>query len=114
VLPFITLFNQNTHTKALTSLVAELANTISSSPSPTPPPLLILYGDHDQFTGMARYEAWVKSLQEVGNLPSGNTVVAYTKIEDGDHFWRGEALDHMLIEVEKWTDAVIQTEPNSG
>ena len=85
-----------------------------SSPSPIPPPLLILYGDYDQFTGTARYEAWVKSLQEVGNVPSGNTVVAHTKIEGGDHFWQGEALDRLLDEVEKWTAAVTPTGPNSG
>lgn len=87
---------------------------MASSPTPIPPPLLILYGDHDQFTGIARYEAWVKSLEEVGNVPSGNTVVAHTKIEGGDHFWQGEALDHLLDEVEKWTAAVTRTDPNPG
>ncbi len=68
--------------------------------------MLVLYGDHDQFTGIGRYEAWVKSLQEAGNLTSGMTVVADAKIVGGDHFWGGEALDHMLIEVEKWINGM--------
>ena len=67
---------------------------------------MVLYGDRDQFTGIARYETWVKSLQEAGALPSRKTVVSHTKIEGGDHFWHGEALDHMLIEVEKWVDVM--------
>jgi len=113
VLPFITLFNHKTHAAALNSLVKELADTVSSSSSPIPSPLLVLYGDHDQFTGIARYEAWVKSLQELGNIPSGNTVIADAKVAGGDHFWQDMALDHMLIEVDKWTGAVARTEPNS-
>ena len=68
--------------------------------------MLVLYGDHDQFTGIGRYEAWVKSLQEGGNLTSGTTAVADARIVGGDHFWRGEALDHMLIEVEKWINGM--------
>jgi hypothetical protein len=51
--------------------------------------MLVLYGDHDQFTGIGRYEAWVKSLQEVGNLPSGTTVVADIKIEGWGSFLAG-------------------------
>jgi hypothetical protein len=67
--------------------------------------MLVLYGDRDQFTGIGRYEAWVKSLQEAGNVPSnGTTVVADVKIAGGDHFWQGEALDHMLTEIEKWVN----------
>jgi uncharacterized protein len=77
--------------------------TISSSPVPAPSPLLVLYGDHDQFTGIGRYNAWVKSLQEV---ETGKTVIADRKIEGGDHFWQGEALDRMLVGVEKWIDKV--------
>ena len=68
--------------------------------------MLVLYGDHDQFTGIGRYEAWVKSLQEAGSVPSGTSVVADVKIAGGDHFWRGEALDQMLIEVEKWINGM--------
>ena len=68
--------------------------------------MLVLYGDHDQFTGKGRYEAWIKSLQEAGNGPSGTTAVASIKIVGGDHFWQGEALDQMLIEVEKWINGV--------
>jgi hypothetical protein len=83
------------------SLVKELADTISSSPVSVPP-LLVLYGDNDQFTGIGSYEAWVKSLREVGNLHDGKAVVSNRKIEGGDHFWQGEALNHMLIEVERW------------
>lgn len=64
--------------------------------------MLVLYGDHDQFTGIGRYEAWVKSLQEGGKLTSETTVIADTRIVGADHFWWGEALDRMLIEVEKW------------
>jgi len=67
---------------------------------------LVLYGDHDQFTSIGRYEVWVKSLREVGNLISGTTALADTKIVGGDHFWQGEALDHMLIEVEKWINGI--------
>ena len=107
VLPLITLFNHNTHAAALKSLVKEISDTLPFSSVPAPSPLLVLYGDHDQFTGVAKYEAWVKSLQEVGNFPNENTVFAESKIEGGDHFWRGEALDHMLIEVEKWLNGTV-------
>ena len=102
VLPFITLFNHRTHATALKSLVKELTDTPSYSSLPAPSLLLVLYGDQDQFTGIARYEAWVNSLQEIGNAPSGKAIVADAKIEGGDHFWGGEALDHMLNEVGKW------------
>jgi alpha/beta superfamily hydrolase len=112
VLPFITLFNHKTHATALTSLAKELVDTVPSSSSPVPLPMLVLYGDHDQFTGIGRYGAWVKSLQGVGNLPSGTNIIADIKIVGGDHFWRGEALDHMLIEVEKWINGTARIEPD--
>lgn len=85
VLPFLTLLRSSTFHASL----AELARSDA--------PVLAVHGDGDQFTGVARYEAWARRLSEAGR--GWKSIV----VEGADHFWRdGAKKGELVAEVRGW------------
>lgn len=85
----ITLFHGATYETALHDLVQNPRSSV-----------LVLYGNHDQFTSLQRYEQWASRLraEAKGNL---STVL----INGGDHFWGQRAGEEMCMAVGRWLDA---------
>jgi uncharacterized protein len=84
----ITFFHGTTYETALHHLVQDPRSSV-----------LVLYGDHDQFTSLQRYEHWVSRLktEAKGHL---STVL----INGADHFWSQRASEEMCITVGSWLD----------
>lgn len=67
--------------------------------------MLVLYSDHDDFTSIESYDAWVKTLkheaEETEGCPRGNLDIV--KVEGTNHFWANEdARDRMLRTIQEW------------
>ncbi|KAF8591200.1 hypothetical protein K439DRAFT_1402857 [Ramaria rubella] len=86
----ITFFRGPTYEAALKNLVQHPGSDI-----------LVLYGDHDQFTSVQRYERWLSEL-ESETKGQFNSVM----IQGGDHFWRGRAEEEMSNTVAGWLDEI--------
>ncbi|PVF97296.1 alpha/beta-hydrolase [Serendipita vermifera] len=86
-LPLLTMFYHNTHATALRTLAENPRSNV-----------LILYGDHDQFTGEGKLDTWSQGLQGKGGK------VEVCKINGADHFWHGRSADRLLEVVGKWLD----------
>lgn len=59
--------------------------------------VLVLYGDHDDFTSVEAYDAWAHSLTEV----AAEDVLKIVKVEGADHFWRESTRLAMLVDAVK-------------
>ncbi|KZT67472.1 alpha/beta-hydrolase [Daedalea quercina L-15889] len=61
--------------------------------------VLILYGDHDDFTALEAYEAWARTLTEAAET----SALKIVKVEGATHFWRERDARAKLVEtVEAW------------
>ena len=87
VIRFLALFHSSTFHAAL----AELARSGA--------PVLALYGDGDQFTGVAKYDAWAARMGAQGGA-GWNSVL----VEGADHFWQErERKGELLAAVRGWS-----------
>lgn len=66
--------------------------------------VLVLYGDHDEFTSAASYDAWVNGLRVV-NEEGGHSdaTLKVVKVEGASHFWReDDAVEGLLDTMSSW------------
>ena len=94
---WLTAFHGHRYTTALHSLIHDPRSNV-----------LIVYGDDDNFTSEAAYDAWVATLQsgktnpgasEQGNTAADHGKLEIVKITGASHFWREETAVHRLLEV---------------
>lgn len=65
--------------------------------------ILTVYGDHDQFTSLSKYEQLKGRLEGVAKEGGSENEVQAVKIDNADHFWRSiRAMSELSISVEKW------------
>ncbi|KAJ7475737.1 Alpha/Beta hydrolase protein [Mycena latifolia] len=57
--------------------------------------VLVVFGDHDEFTAAARYRAWRGSLE-------GSDNCKWAEVRDGTHFWRDSDGDELVKVVSEW------------
>ena len=71
------MFNSSSYQKKLDALVRDENSNV-----------LVIYGDHDEFTSVSKYRQWT---EELG--------VRVVEIAGGTHFWqgRGKELKHSVI-----------------
>ena len=67
--------------------------------------VLVIYSEHDDFTGIDGYDTWADSLRHeairVEGQPRGNLEIV--KIEGANHFWTNEeARSAMLRCIREW------------
>ena len=85
---WLTAFHGGTYSSTLADLVRSRDARV-----------LILYGDHDDFTGVDAYDAWAQSLTQVA-APDALRVV---KVDGATHFWRERGPRAVLVDtVDKW------------
>lgn len=84
----ITFFHGSTYETALQHLVQNSRSSV-----------LVVYGDHDQFTSLQRYEQWVSRLKSEAKGRVGSVL-----INGADHFWSQRAGEEMCIAVGHWMD----------
>lgn len=131
----LSFFTSKTYTDALKKLLASdtipgttagttedegeakaAARSVESTPSvdgasmPVASHVLAVYGDQDQFTGLATYDTWVEACSSVAPPTSkqeGGSTFHHVLIEGADHFYRSsgtmEALDKAVVE---WYDGL--------
>lgn len=61
--------------------------------------VLVVYGDQDEFTGVANYGDWVKKLQSAAQ---GSTRLCVSEIKNATHFWLGEIGDELGEVFRQW------------
>ncbi|OCH84088.1 alpha/beta-hydrolase [Obba rivulosa] len=83
---WLTAFRGKTYTAALRSLVQDPHSNV-----------LVLHGDHDDFTSSDVYAAWAQSL--VADETNNQGRLEVVQIEHGSHFWREEQAKKKLLEV---------------
>ena len=82
---WLTLFNKSTYTANLKELIGNANSNV-----------LIIYGDHDEFTSIGRYKAWREQLEgDARNLK-------VVEVSGGSHFWRGRSNAEMMCIVREW------------
>jgi pimeloyl-ACP methyl ester carboxylesterase len=105
---WLSLFNGRTYEEKLEALV----NNPNSR-------VLVVYGDHDEFTGVSSYEKWARKLERISegdeqtharggsgppkpqiNCHSGGSGAHVVRIDGGSHFWRGDDLTRMVAAIE--------------
>ncbi|KAF9007605.1 Alpha/Beta hydrolase protein [Cyathus striatus] len=83
----LTLFRSATYQEKLTQLIcSENAN------------VLIIFGDHDEFTSASKYREWGRSLEDL----SGKGNMKVVEVVGATHFWRGEAGYELGKTVGEW------------
>ena len=87
-MPFLTAFYHNTHADKLKALIHDTNSRV-----------IILYGNHDQFTAEAKYDTWAAMLKDCSK---GNLNVV--KIPGADHFWHGQAARHLHDALSAWLE----------
>lgn len=96
-LQLLTFFNASTYRQKLRQLVDDPRAHV-----------LILYGDKDQFTALAKYEVWIASMQQpenqgtAGTEALGTARVEMKMISGADHFWRGQYNRQMREAISSW------------
>lgn len=90
---------------------AESTPTVQGASQPVASHILAVYGDQDQFTGIATYDTWTKecsSLAPFPPRPKGGSSFHHVLVQGADHFYRSsralDALDKAILE---WFDALI-------
>ncbi|GJE94577.1 alpha/beta hydrolase [Phanerochaete sordida] len=64
--------------------------------------VLVVYGDHDEFTGAQSYDDWVEGLRRE-NDGEGKARLQILRIEGANHFWVDpDAREQMLRAVQQW------------
>jgi len=85
---WLTLFHTSTYTSKLKELIHDSTANV-----------LVLFGDRDEFTAGAKYEAWSKELEhEATGMGSLNVV----KIANATHFWSGRERQKLGQVLEEW------------
>ncbi|KAI0091057.1 alpha/beta-hydrolase [Irpex rosettiformis] len=67
--------------------------------------VLVIYSDHDDFTGVGSYDNWVDSLRnEAGGVEGGPQAnLEVMKIEDANHFWTNDEARHIMLRcIREW------------
>lgn len=85
-MPFLTAFYHNTHANKLKELISDVGGRV-----------LVLYGDHDQFTAEAKYDTWATTLKD-----GSKGDLRVVKIPGADHFWHGQANRQLQGAVSDW------------
>ncbi|KLO11578.1 alpha/beta-hydrolase [Schizopora paradoxa] len=86
----LTLFHSSAHAAALKSLLQLEGSNV-----------LIVYGDHDEFTANESYKAWTEELR--GHV--GTSGMLETRlVPNGSHFWRDYDAVELRQAVETWID----------
>lgn len=83
----MTLFHTNTYIAKLRELVREPRANV-----------LVVFGDHDEFTSASNYETWGRELEhgsERGNL-------RVISVPNGSHFWRGQSGQVLEEVIQEW------------
>ena len=99
------------------SRAAESTPSNDGASEPVASHVLVLYGDRDQFTGLASYETWTKECSSIAPSPfkPGNdgsrahkgSTFHHVLIENADHFYRSSnALDALDRSIFEWYDAL--------
>ncbi len=91
---WLTAFRGGHYTDALKTLLHDPRSNV-----------LVLYSDHDDFTSIESYDAWVKTLkhetEETEGYPRGKLEIV--EVEGTNHFWANvEARDRMLRTIQEW------------
>ncbi|KAI0684706.1 alpha/beta-hydrolase [Cytidiella melzeri] len=88
---WLTAFRSGHYTKALTDLLHNPQSNV-----------LVVYGDHDNFTSVESYDMWADGLKhEVEGTNCGKLDVK--KVERANHFWASDtARDNMLQCIQEW------------
>ncbi|KAI9308575.1 Alpha/Beta hydrolase protein [Cunninghamella echinulata] len=67
-------------------------------------PVLIIYGDQDQFTSEKSYQSWINTILSDKDHQDYNNI-QYKKLDDVDHFWFGN--EYRLIEyINSWINSL--------
>ncbi|XP_006459105.1 hypothetical protein AGABI2DRAFT_218018 [Agaricus bisporus var. bisporus H97] len=85
---WITLFRSSYYQAQLESLLKDERSNV-----------LVVYGDQDEFTGVANYGDWVKKLQSAAQ---GSTRLCVSEIKNATHFWLGEIGDELGEVFRQW------------
>lgn len=90
--------------------VAESTPTVHGASQPVASHVLAIYGDQDQFTGLASYDAWTKECSSLAPSTSGaegGSTFQHVLIKGADHFYRsGRAVDALDKAIVEWYDAL--------
>lgn len=65
--------------------------------------VLFVFGDRDEFTGVASYEKWLaalKALPSVDAAASDGNRLKVVRVDGASHFWGGRALRSMVAAIE--------------
>ncbi|TFK40019.1 Alpha/Beta hydrolase protein [Crucibulum laeve] len=84
---WLILFRTSYYAKKLEELVCNASSNV-----------LVLFGDHDEFTSVSKYKAWAHELQGYSGADKSLTVV---EVPGGSHFWR-RAGQELGGELEQW------------
>jgi alpha/beta superfamily hydrolase len=84
---FLTAFHHNTHAAALQRLISNESARV-----------LVVYGDHDEFTAEGKYDTWSQG------LIAGGRKVDIHKVKGANHFWHGQSMSSLLDIVSNWLD----------
>lgn len=86
---WLTAFHSKSYTNALNALIHDLRAYV-----------LVLYGDHDEFSSVENYDAWAEGLLQEAD---GKENLSIHKIDGATHFWRERGAVQRLLEViEEW------------
>ncbi|EPT01649.1 hypothetical protein FOMPIDRAFT_1119778 [Fomitopsis schrenkii] len=85
---WLTAFRGGTYSSTLADLVRDPGARV-----------LVLYGDHDDFTSVEAYDVWAHNLTEV----AATDVLRIVKVEGANHFWRKRSPQAKLVDTfETW------------
>ncbi|KDQ56986.1 hypothetical protein JAAARDRAFT_131498 [Jaapia argillacea MUCL 33604] len=76
---WLTAFRSSTYASALSDLIADPSSDI-----------LVIYGDRDEFTGIASYQTWAEELKRQA-AGAGKGKLQVQRIDGGSHFWFHQA-----------------------
>jgi len=82
---WLTLFHTNTYTAKLKELIGNADSNV-----------LIMYGDRDEFTSIAKYRAWREELVSKGGGDAGHLKVV--EVPGASHFWERRELKPVVVE----------------
>ncbi|KZT51383.1 hypothetical protein CALCODRAFT_487963, partial [Calocera cornea HHB12733] len=89
---WLTLFSSRTYTSALLALCHATAGDV-----------LAVYGDRDNFSGVAALDKWAGELRAAA-AEGGSARVRTELVRGADHFWGGEVGERLAGIVDEWLE----------
>ncbi|KAL0954829.1 hypothetical protein HGRIS_003774 [Hohenbuehelia grisea] len=93
----LTLFNGGTYASKLKELIQDPRSNV-----------LVVFGDHDEFTSISKYRGWQNELESLAEAADRGTLKV-VEIEGGSHFWGGRAGEDLIEAIGEW--AVLSSSP---